>query len=216
MQTILHFLNELKDNNNREWFNENKKLFESAKGEFEMLLNQIIPGIQTFDDEIGSITAKDCMFRIYRDIRFSKDKTPYKTNFGGFISKGGRKSGYAGYYLHIEPNKSFLAGGSYMPPNDLLKKMRQEIFYNVDEFKRIINSKEFRKSFGSLEGEKLVRPPKDFPADFEDIDLLKHKSYVVLHPVEDKRLLTKNFIDDILEVYQHLKPLNHFLNRALG
>jgi uncharacterized protein (TIGR02453 family) len=215
MQTILKFLNNLEANNNREWFIENKGLYDTAKKEFEMFLNRVITGIQTFDDEIGSITAKDCIFRIYRDIRFSKDKTPYKTNFGGFISKGGRKSGYAGYYLHIEPSRSFLAGGSYMPPNDLLKKMRQEIYYNADEFKKIINSKNFVKTFGSLEGEKLSRPPKDFPADFKDIELLKYKSYVVLHPVDDKTLLESNFIKTALEVFSRLKPLNHFLNRAV-
>ncbi|MBN2174149.1 MAG: DUF2461 domain-containing protein [Bacteroidales bacterium] len=216
MNHVIDFLSELKDNNNREWFNQNRDRYEAARGEFEMLMNRIIPGIQTFDSEIAGVTAKQAIFRIFRDVRFSKDKSPYKTNFGGFISKGGRKGGHAGYYIHIDPSGSFLAGGSYMPPPGFLKKFRQEIYFNIDEFKKIILSNDFRQAFGNLEGEKLSRPPKDFPADFPDIDLLKFKSYIVMHSLDNRLINKPDLIEYILDIFNRLAPLNHFLNRALS
>jgi len=216
MKNALDFLKELKANNNREWFNENRKTYESAKTEFESLVNNLIPKIYEFDPEIGSLTAKQCVFRIFRDVRFSKDKSPYKVNMGGFMSKGGRKGFHSGYYVHIEPGKSFLGGGIYMPPADVLKKIRQEIMYNVDEYKNIINNPAFKKIFTQMEGEKLKRPPKGFPADFPDIELLKYKSYVVLHEVKDKNILSENFENNIIDVFKTMYPLNEFLNKALS
>ena len=216
MKTILDFLTTLKENNTREWFNDNRPKYELAKKEFENLLNRIIPAVYNFDPLIGTITPKQCIFRIFRDVRFSKDKSPYKTNMGGFISKGGRKGGFAGYYVHIEPGKSFIGGGMFMPPSDVLKKVRQEVFYNVEEFKKIINSSNFKKTFVQIEGEKLKRPPKDFPADFPDIELLKYKSYVVLHELTDKKILSKNFDNYIIDVFKEMYPLNKFLNRGLS
>ena len=139
MKTILDFLTNLKANNNRDWFNENRNLYDDAKSDFESLINRLIPAIYNFDPDIGTLSAKQCVFRIYRDVRFSKDKSPYKTNMGGFIARGGRKGGFAGYYLHIDPQQSFIAGGMHMPPPNILKKVRQEILYNIDEFKSIIH-----------------------------------------------------------------------------
>ena len=127
MKTILNFLTELKANNNRDWFNENRNQYVKAKSDFEDLINRIIPAIHHFDPDIGSISAKQCVFRIFRDVRFSKDKSPYKTNMGGFIARGGRKGGFAGYYLHLDPEQSFIAGGMHMPFPEELKKVRQEI-----------------------------------------------------------------------------------------
>ncbi len=181
MKTIIDFLTKLKQNNNRDWFNENKKHYNDAKSDFEDLINRLIPATNHFDPEIGTISAKQCVFRIFRDVRFSNDKSPYKTNMGGFIARGGRKGGFAGYYLHIDPEQSFIAGGLHMPAPEELKKARQEILYNIDDFKSIINKPSFKKTFGEIEGEQLKRPPKDFPADFPDIDLLKFKSYTVMH-----------------------------------
>jgi len=216
MKNVLDFLKELKENNDREWFNENRKKYDGAKTEFETLINKLIPKIYDFDPEIGSLTAKQCVFRIFRDVRFFKDKSPYKVNMGGFMSKGGRKGFHSGYYVHIEPGRSFLGGGIYMPPSDILKKIRQEIMYNVDEYKNIINNPAFKKIFTQMEGEKLKRPPKDFPADFPDIELLKCKSYVVLHDVKDKDILSKNFENYIIDVFKTMYPLNQFLNKALS
>lgn len=215
MKNILDFLITLQENNTREWFNENRKQYETAKAEMEEVINNTIPLIREFDPTIGSISAKECMFRIFRDVRFSKDKSPYKTNFGGFMSKGGRKGVYSGYYVHIQPGASFIGGGCYMPQSDSLKKLRQEILYNIDEFKGIINNKNFTNTFNQLEGDKLKRPPKDFPADFPDIELLKFKSYVVFKSVSDKEVLSKTFMDDMINIFKAMHPLNQFLNRAL-
>jgi len=132
---IIKFLTTLKENNNRDWFNKNKKWYQRSIEEFEVYVNCLIGEIQKFDVDIRFLAAKDCIFRIYRDIRFSKDKSPYKTNFGAFIVKDGRKSGNAGYYLHIEPGSSFLGGGIYMPPAETLRVVRKEIFENTKEFK---------------------------------------------------------------------------------
>lgn len=215
MQNILYFLADLKENNNREWFQANKKRYESAKKEFEDFLNLLIPEIRKFDPSIGSLTAKECMFRIYRDIRFSKDKRPYKTNMGGYITKGGRKGMHAGYYIHTEPGMSFLAGGVHMPPPDILKKLRLEIMYNIDEFKSIMNDKGFRKYFDELYGEKLKRPPKDFPGDFPDIDLLKYKSYTVVSGFDPSGQSNEELVSYAAKVFRELYPFNRFLNRAL-
>jgi len=216
MKTIIDFLSQLEKNNNREWFNANKPLYQTAKSDFEIFINNLIPQVHKFDPTIGSITAKECVFRIFRDVRFSKDKSPYKTNMGGFMAKGGRKGGSAGYYLHIDMNQSFIAGGLYMPPSDVLKKVRQEIMYNVDEFKSIIHKSTFQKTFGQIEGEKLKRPPKDFPADFADIDLLKFKSYTVMHPINTEHILSPNFEDYTVGIFKEMFALNQFLNKAVS
>ena len=214
LQPVLSFLNELEKNNNREWFNENRGQYENAKKEFEVLINSIIPGIYKFDPSIGTPDTKKSIFRIFRDVRFSKDKSPYKTNFGSFIAKGGRKGGYAGYYLHIQPGNSFVGGGMYRPPSDTLKAVRSEILYHADEFKEIIQDKIFKKYFEHVEGEKLKRPPKGFPADFPDIELLKLKSYVALNRLGDKQIVLDGFEQYALKAFEVMHPFNRFLNRS--
>jgi len=216
MKSILDFLILLAKNNNRDWFNAHKAQYLEAKNTFEAFINRLIPEIHKFDPEIGSLTARDCVFRIYRDVRFAKDKSPYKTNMGGFISQGGRKGGYAGYYLHIDQEQSFIAGGNHMPAPDRLKKIRQEIMYNIDEFKDIIGKPGFKEIYKAIEGEKLIRPPKDFPADSPDIDLLKFKSYTVIHRIDNKVIENNNFENYVLRVFKELYPLNRFLNKALA
>lgn len=213
---LIHaFLTELKSHNNRDWFQANKKQYEMARNEVTDILNIVIPGIRKFDPEIGSPAPKDCLFRIYRDVRFSKDKSPYKTNFGAFIARGGRKGNYAGYYFHIEPGNSFFGGGIYMPPSQVLKSVRREVLYHADELKKIIEDKTFRQNFGGLQGDKLVRPPKDFPKDFKDMELLKYKDYLAMQAVDDDLLLSDHYVDHMLKVFQAMKPLNQFLNRAI-
>ncbi len=214
LQSVLSFLKELNDNNNREWFNENRGKYETAKMDFEVFMNSIIPGIYKIDPSIGTPDARKSIFRIFRDVRFSKNKLPYKTNFGGFIAKGGRKGGHAGYYVHVEPGKSFIGGGNYMPQSDALKAIRSEILYNVDEFKEVVSEAKFKKYFSNIEGEKLKRPPKGFPADFPDIELLKFKSYVAINHISDKQVLSDSFVQYTLKVFEILSPLNIFLNRA--
>ncbi len=215
--SILHFLKELSHNNYREWYHANKLIYQEAKKDFEEFVNIVIHEISRFDDQINALSAGDCIFRIFRDTRFSADKTPYKTNFGAFIARGGRKSGYAGYYIHIDPAGSFLAGGVYMPPSPVLKAIRQEIYHFTDEFKSIIHDKTFIKHFGDLMDEnKLKGFPRGYPKDFKDIDLLKYTSYTVYKNQAEKELQRDRFMEEIKDVFSALKPLNHFLNRAIA
>ena len=215
-KNILNFLNSLKRNNNREWFHKNKALYDSAKKEFEIFVNLLINEVHKIDKEVVSITAKDCVFRIYRDVRFSMDKTPYKTNFGVFIVKGGKNSGNAGYYLHVEPGNCFLGGGVYMPPSNILKAIRTEIYENTEEFKSIIQDSTFRKKFGKIyDDDQLKLPPRGFPKDFPDIDLLKYKNYTIIKSVTDQMIQRESFIDEIRTTFKAMYPFNQYINRAI-
>ena len=215
MKVILSFLSDLKNNNNREWFDLNRDRYLKAKTLFEEKVNLMIGEISHFDPSIGMPAAKDSIFRIFRDVRFSKDKLPYKTNFGAFVANGGRKTARAGYYIHIEPGASMVGGGIYMPEPDVVKKLRQEIYYNAAGFKKLIEEKKFKKTFGKLaEFDKLKRPPKDFDASFPDVDLLMYKSYTVMHPLADEVVLSDRFPQKVLEVCSTMKEFNQFLNKA--
>jgi uncharacterized protein (TIGR02453 family) len=215
MKDILQFLGELKQNNTREWFAENKKQYEKANKSLIALVEQFIPVVQRIDSSVGVLTAKDCIFRIYRDTRFSPNKTPYKTNMGAYFARGGRKSVYAGYYMHLEPGSSMLAGGIWMPEPEALKKIRQEIYYNSAEFKSLLEAKSFKDYFGALSEEgKLKNPPRDFPADFPDIDLLKNKNFTMFHALNDETVCSDDFTDKFATVFEAMKPINSFLNKA--
>ncbi|HNW97016.1 MAG TPA: DUF2461 domain-containing protein [Bacteroidales bacterium] len=212
---ILKFLSDLKKNNNREWFNEHKTVYTEAKGQFETFVDTLIPEVAKFDNDVMRLTAKDCLFRIYNDTRFYKNKPPYKINMGAFIAKGGKNSGSAGYYFHLEPGSCFLGGGIYMPQSERLKLIRQEIYFKLDTFISIIENKNFKKYFGTIEGEKTSRVPKDFPKDYKGAEWLKYKSYSVLYPMKPELLAEKELMKTVLGVFSQLTPLNHFLNTAL-
>jgi uncharacterized protein (TIGR02453 family) len=213
---ILDFLAELTDNNNREWFNQHKKQYDEAKAEVESFVNSIIPEIAKFDESIKYVLARDCMFRIFRDVRFSKDKSPYKINMGAWISAAGRKSSGPGYYLHLQPGESFLAAGVYMPEPNQLKKIRNEIYYNVAEFKSILSVKKLKKYCAGLsEIDKVKMAPRDFPKDFPEIDLLKHKHYILSHPIRDEIIASDHFQEVALLAFKTMHPFNLFLSRAL-
>ena len=213
---LIQFLKDLKENNYKEWFHENKPRYQKVKKEFEEFVNTLIIETATFDKNVTNLEPKKCIFRINRDIRFSKDKSPYKTNFGGFLVKGGRNAGYAGYYVHIEPGNSFIGGGIYMPPADKLKAVRTDIYENSEEFKAILNHKDFKKHFKGLDDHgSLKTAPKGFPKDFPDIDLLKHKHFVVGKSVDDSILMSPDFKDKVIEVFKAMLPLNNFLNQAI-
>jgi len=214
---ILKFLAELQKNNNREWFQVNKKRYEEARDELFAFLDLLILAIAKFDDSVKFITGKECMFRFYRDTRFSKDKSPYKTNFGAFIAKGGRKSHGPGYYFHLQPGECFLSGGVWMPETEIMKKIRQEIYYNVDEFKKILNNKTFKSYFDGIDDwDKQKLPPREYPKDFPDIDLLKNRSFTVSHPLDEKILHGKGLPEYALKVFKVMYPYNAFLKRAVG
>lgn len=215
-QIILKFLNELKENNNREWFHANKTLYDDAKNLFEQIVEVLIRGIYAFDKEIGLLEPKKCIFRIYRDVRFSNDKSPYKTNFGAFIAKGGKKSGKAGYYFHFEPGNCFIAGGAYMPDAQTLKAIRNEIFYDAEQFLEITQSPDFSKVFSNLyDKDKLKKAPKDFPKDFEHIELLKYRSYIVMRPFSDDVILKPDYLQKTISGFKTLAILVGYLNAAI-
>lgn len=214
---VFQFLEALKENNNREWFTANKDLYEVAHRQVEAFVQDVITGISGFDKEIEPVAASKCIFRIYRDVRFAKDKTPYKTNFGASIAKGGRKMGTAGYYLHLEPGRSFVGGGIWMPEAATLKNIRSEIYFNSTEFESILMEKQFKKTYGSLGAfDKLKKAPKDFPADFVDVELLKYRSYVVTQDVSTEMALSPGYLEHVLRAFRVLKPLVDFLNRGIA
>lgn len=216
MNKVIDFLKELQQNNNRDWFQTNKKSYEQAKADFEQLLSRVIAGITSFDTSIGVPEPKDCIFRIYRDVRFSPNKLPYKTHFGAYIAQGGKKSMLPGYYIHIEPGVSFAGGGVYHPDAAMLKKIRQEIYFNAEEMLSIVKNQAFENTFGGLSPEDMLkRPPRDFPRDFPHIDLLLYRSYISSNKISDKELLSANLDKTVIETFQTLYPLNRFLRRAL-
>ena len=214
---ITDFLESLKKNNNREWFEKNKSWYDEAKKEFDNFTAKLITVVGKIDKDIAYLEPKECTFRIYRDIRFSPDKTPYKTNFGAYLVKGGKKSNFAGYYFHIEPGSNMLAGGIYMPMPDILKKLRMEIYENIDEFLEIVENPTFIKHFGQIDDDaKLKSPPKDFPNDFPHIEYLKFKNYSVAKNLSSQMIHSNKLMDEVITVYTVLKPLNKFLNNALS
>jgi len=215
METTLTFLSDLKNNNNREWFKTHKARYEEAKSEFEIIVAEVIKGISSFDNEIGLLKPKDCVFRIYRDVRFSKNKDPYKTNMGAAFSKGGRKSKHASYYLHFEPENSFIGGGIWRPEPDILKAIRYEIFHSSEGFKEIIEDKKFQKLFGEMSGDKLKRPPKDFPPEFKEIELIKYKSYIAGAPIPSSQLIGAKFVPFVVNGFKQMKPFIKFLNNCV-
>jgi len=216
MKNVLFFLEGLQVNNNREWFQKNKMKYDEAKNEMETFVNAIIPSIALFDDSVRFVTAKECMFRIFRDVRFSKDKAPYKINMGAWITRLGRKSCGPGYYIHIQPGGSFLSGGIYMPDPDTLKNIRKEIYYNAEEFKTILADKKFKKYFSGIDDmDRAKLAPRDFPKDFPDIELLKNRHFVTSHPLLEKVITSQDFAEYVIKVFQTLQPLNVFLARSI-
>lgn len=206
--STLNFLKKLEQHNNREWFNDHKKLFTAAREDVLSFVEELIREIAGFDKEIGKVDAQKSLFRIYRDTRFSHNKDPYKTNFGANI---GYKN--AGYYLHIQPKQSFLAGGIYMLENDKLKALRKEISGNAEVFQKIVGEESFCRYFGGLSEEgKLKRVPPGFEKEDPMAEYLKLKHFVAVHPVSDKELLEKDAPKKFAGIYRSLKPLKDFLN----
>jgi len=219
METIdkstLAFLSDLAKNNNREWFSQNRSRYESSKADFESFVQSIINELIPINPILRGLEAKSCIYRINRDIRFSKDKSVYKTNFGAFIVRGGRKNGdkYTGYYIHLEPGgKSMIAGGSYMPPMPWLTQIREKIDEEGEKLVKIVRSKEFLNYFGELDGEKLKTSPKGFPGDHKYIGYLKMKSLIALKMMPDKDVTSEKYSEIVLRGFSLMKPLNDFLD----
>lgn len=212
------FLTRLSANNHREWFEANRVEYNRLRSEILDATADIIKRIQRFDPSIGVLTPNECLFRINRDVRFSNDKSPYKTHFGIFMARGGRKSSYAGYYLHLEPGASFIGGGVYMPVPPVLKNIRQEIFYNYPRFKAIVEAPAFVKTFGGLNdmGDRLTRPPKGYDNSFEGIGYLMNKHFVVGYSPDESKFTHTDVVKTAGDVFETMKDFNAFLNVAVG
>ena len=210
--STLHFLKNLSKNNNREWFTENKDQYIAAQQNVLNMVENLIEKIGAFDEEIMKIDAKKSLYRIYRDVRFSKDKSPYKTNFGAGLGMG-KGNKISGYYLHIEPGKSFLAGGVYQPEPSVLKEIRKEISMNAKEFQEILQQDDFRNNFRGLSVEaKLQRVPNGFDKDDPMAEFLKLKNLIVVHPISDDALMQENATKNMAKIFKSMKPLNDFLS----
>jgi uncharacterized protein (TIGR02453 family) len=213
-ESTIDFLKEIKDNNNRDWFVEHRKIYDNARENFEQLVQVIINNIVEFEPIMKGLEVKSCVYRFNRDIRFSNDKSLYKTHFGAFIVRGGKKNGdkFAGYYIHIEPGKSMVAGGAYMPPAPWLSALREKIDDEPEKLIEIISAKDFIKYFGKIDGEKLKNAPKGYPADHPQVELLKFKSYLVVNEVKDEIVVSDKFFDHVMNVIRAMKPFNDYLN----
>lgn len=214
----LDFLNNISENNNREWFQNHKKDYLKAREDCLSFTKEIIQGLSKFDHTVpNDLKPEDCVMRIYRDIRFSKDKTPYKTNFGIAISGNGKNFNGPGYYIHIQPGTSFVAGGSWYPEKDQLNAIRQEIDYNSSEFLDIVKSEDFSSAFGDLDTEgKLKSAPKGYASDHEMIEFLKLKCFIASRQISDKELLNSTSAKAVVQTFQKMFPLMVFLRNAIS
>jgi len=232
MESILSFLRTLAQNNNREWFNDNKKIYQNNNREwfndnkkiyqdslelFREFAAEILTGMVQFDPTLGDLVPKDAIFRIYKDVRFSKDKSPYKTHFGCWMTKGGRKSTDAGYYFHLEPDNSFMAAGVYMPPKEQLNIIRQEIVFNPGAYLEVINSPVISEGYErSGQEDMLKKGPAGFPKDFEHLEEIKYKHFIFSKYYKDAEIIGKGFPQKVVADYRGLFPLVNYLNLAMS
>ncbi len=210
-QSTLQFLKELAENNNRDWFTENRKRYETAKKDLEKLVEAVLKGVNEFES-LPNTEVKDCIFRINRDVRFSKDKSPYKQWFSAAVGPGGRHSGRTDFYLHIQPGKSFLGAGMWAPTPKHLAKFRQEIDFNPQELKGIIEAPAFRDYFPEIWGESLQRMPKGYPETHPDIALLKRKQLFFMHKYTDADVMSPGFAAEVVKGCRLIKPFCDYLN----
>ncbi len=211
----LTFLKAIKKNNNREWFEKNKEKYLLAKENVAEVIDGFLKEATKFEKGFASLTSQSCMYRIYRDVRFSKDKRPYKNNLGASINVGGKKASNAGYYIHIEPGNSMIAGGMWMPPSEQLKMIRQEIDYNGKNFKKIIEKKDFANYFGGLDESYMLKTtPKGYDKEHPFIDLLRMNSYIVWHKIPDTVVMKKDFVKELGKGAKLMKPMIDFINTS--
>jgi uncharacterized protein (TIGR02453 family) len=214
----LQFLDDLKANNNRDWFLDNKKRYEVFKKDYQQLVADFLDAMKPLDPSLEMLEVKNCTFRINRDIRFSKDKSPYKDHIGVWLSSGSKGMNRSGYYVHLARTGSFIAGGFYCPEAEDLKKVRKEIAYFHEDLEEIINNKNFQKEFGDFDrNEKnlLKNPPRGYEKDHPAIEFLKLKSFETSQKFEMEEVLKEDFVAKMTKKLIVLKPLNDFINRAV-
>jgi uncharacterized protein (TIGR02453 family) len=210
LHPVLEFSSALKEHNSREWFQGHRAEYELARGHFEDLVARLIDLLSP-TVRLGNLTPRDCIFRIHRDLRFSRDKTPYKPYMSAYIAPGGRRSRRLGYYIHIEPDHSMLAGGLHEPDPRALASFRAQIDQDPARFKRIVSTPVFRKTFGGVGGSSLKTAPRGYPRDHPDLDLLRLKSVTVSRHVPDKQVLSPRFLDQALDTFKVMKPFLDYL-----
>ncbi|MCQ2285805.1 MAG: DUF2461 domain-containing protein [Bacteroidales bacterium] len=219
MKQAIAFFEQLMRHNNKDWFTEHKAEFVRLQDAFKQFTQKLILGIGTFDSEVGGLEIAQCTYRIYRDIRFSNDKRPYKTHFGAYVCPGGKCSGKAGYYFHLEPaeseylNGSMMAVGIYNPSSAVLKSIREEIITNGDEFDAAVKE---AKNFSFGENQKLKRVPNGFPKDSEYAEYLKLKEYSMALYIPDKILYSEDLLDYLLVNFKSAQHYNQILNKAFA
>ena len=212
MSGLVDFLASLREHNNREWFQNNKSSYDTLRARFVDDVERLIALLSQHDDQLRGLQAKDCIYRIYRDIRFSSDKTPYKTYFSAYMARGGRKSVRAGYYLHIEPGNIALSGGIWCPEPRLIKALRQAIYDNIDEWKSIVEAPVFKQHYAQFVGETLKIVPRGFPREGEHSEWLKRKDYTVWSVQPDAFITEPDWVEQAAEKLLLIKPMNDFLN----
>ncbi|MBR6286553.1 MAG: DUF2461 domain-containing protein [Bacteroidaceae bacterium] len=232
---IISFLRQVMKNNNREWFQEHKKEYETAKAEFEQGVQQAIERITTFDPEIAHVQVKDCTYRFYRDTRFSTDKSPYKNHLGAYINAKGKKALRGGYYIHLEPNHCLLATGNYWLPTNILTACRNEMMANTSEWLKRVENDEFQKFYGSDVQSSTKEPtnidswdqpqgfgltklktcPAGFPKDWEHVKYLRLKDYCCWHAVSDTFFESDNWLDEMEQMFRAAKPVMDFMNSVI-
>lgn len=211
MIKLYDFLERLSENNNREWFHENKSEFDDLRALWMTDIQSLIDRMSDYDETLRGVDAKDCVYRIYRDIRFSANKLPYKTYLGAILAHGGRKSLKSCYYIHFEPGNSGLHGGIWCPDTQILSRLRHEIDDNIEEFLGIVNNVEFSSRY-SFVGNTLKMMPKGFPKDLPHAKYIKMKEYLVTMPKPDTFFRSENWIEKSAEDFKAMKPLHDFLN----
>lgn len=218
MEEIFEFLYNIQQNNNREWFQAHKDLYKRAEAHANEIAEQLIEGISAFDTSCKGLTVKDCTYRIYRDIRFSPDKRPYKTHIGVYVCPGGKKSQLAGYYFHLQPENeeylesSLISAGLYNPSKEMLKAIREEIMYNGEPFAEALAK---AKNFVFFESSMMTRVPLGYPKDHPYADYLRLRNYAIAQPISDKRLKSKDLLKWALDEFKTAYDFNKLLNNIV-
>ena len=214
----VQFLEDLRANNNRDWFIDNKKRYEVFKKDYQKLVGDFLDVMKPLDPSLEMLEVKNCTFRINRDIRFSKDKSPYKDHIGVWMSSGVKGNNRSGYYIHIGQSGSFIAGGFYCPEAEDLKKVRKEIAYFYEDLEEILNNKNFKATFGDFdrnESNVLKNPPRGYDKEHPAIEFLKLKSFETSQKFDIAEVTKEDFVAKMCKRLIVLKPLNDFINRAL-
>ena len=214
----LGFFRKLKKNNNKAWFDDHRAEYEAAKADLEGFIQRVIDDFSRYDKDLSGLHARQCLYRINRDIRFSKDKTPYKNHLAASLDRGGKRSGFAGYYFHLEPGQSFLGAGIWNPEPEPLRKIRQEIDYNFEEFEQILEGKAFRKIYPELytgENVQMKKIPQGFEKDNPAEYYIRFKSWMILSDLSDEELLSPSLLKKTLGAFKTAKPFIDFINRAI-